>query len=160
MPLFSPFFPRLPIFMVTFPYMELHILCILSGFPGSAVVKNLPANAGDTGSIPGSGRSPGEGYGNPLQCSCLENPTDGGACWAAVYGVAQGRTRLPRLSSSSSSTREYIYIFLSIYACSIAQSCPNLYSPIDCSLPGSSVHGVFQARILEWVTISYCRGSS
>ena len=45
----------------------------------------------------------GEGNGNPLQCSCLENPRDGGAWWAAVYGVAQGRTRLKRLSSSSSS---------------------------------------------------------
>ena len=46
----------------------------------------------------------GEGNGNPLQCSCLENPRDGGAWWAAVYGVAQSRTRLERLSSSSSST--------------------------------------------------------
>ena len=46
----------------------------------------------------------GEGNGNPLQCSCLENPRDGGAWWAAVYGVAQNRTRLKRLSSSSSSS--------------------------------------------------------
>ena len=46
----------------------------------------------------------GEGNGNPLQCSCLENPRDGGAWWAAVYGVAQSWTRLKRLSSSSSST--------------------------------------------------------
>ena len=45
-----------------------------------------------------------EGNGNPLQCSCLENPRDGGAWWAAVYGVAQSRTRLKRLSSSSSSS--------------------------------------------------------
>ena len=44
----------------------------------------------------------GEGNGSPLQCSCLENPRDGGAWWAAVYGVAQSRTRLKRLSSSSS----------------------------------------------------------
>ena len=44
----------------------------------------------------------GDGNGNPLQCSCLENPRDGGAWWAAVYGVAQSRTRLKRLSSSSS----------------------------------------------------------
>ena len=44
----------------------------------------------------------GEGNGNPLQCSCLENPRDGGSCWAAVYGVAQSWTRLKRLSSSSS----------------------------------------------------------
>ena len=49
----------------------------------------------------------GEGNGNPLQCSCLENPSDGGAWWPVVYGVAQSRTRLKRLSSSSSSaTRE------------------------------------------------------
>ena len=46
----------------------------------------------------------GEGNGNPLQYSCLEDPRDGGACWAAVYGVAQSRTRLKRLSSSSSSS--------------------------------------------------------
>ena len=46
----------------------------------------------------------GEGNGNPLQCSCLENPRDGGAWWATVYGVAQSRTRLKRLSSSSSSS--------------------------------------------------------
>ena len=46
----------------------------------------------------------GEGNGNPLQCSCLEKPRDGGVWWAAVYGVAQSRTRLKRLSSSSSSS--------------------------------------------------------
>ena len=59
------------------------------------VVKKPPADAGNTrnvGSIPGLGRSPGEGNGNPLQYSCLKNPGDGGAWWAAVYGVAQGRT--------------------------------------------------------------------
>ena len=47
----------------------------------------------------------GEGNGNPLQCSCLENPRDGGAWWAAVYGVTQSRTQLKRLSSSSSSSK-------------------------------------------------------
>ena len=50
----------------------------------------------------------GEGNGNPLQCSCLENPRDGGAWWAAVYGVAQSQTRLKRLGSSSSSSRVLI----------------------------------------------------
>ena len=64
-------------------------------------MKNPSANAGDLGSIPGSGRSPGEGHGNPLQCSCLENLRDRGAWWAAVYGVAKSQTRLKRLSSSS-----------------------------------------------------------
>ena len=50
-----------------------------SDFPGGSVRKNLPANAGDVGLIPGSGRSPGEGSGNPLQYSCLGNPMDRGA---------------------------------------------------------------------------------
>ena len=61
------------------------------------MVKDPPANAGDirhVGSMPGLGKSPGEGNGYPLQYSCLENPRDGGAWWAAVYGVAQSRTRL------------------------------------------------------------------
>ena len=53
----------------------------------------------------------GEGNGNPLQCSCLENPRDGGASWAAVYGVAQSRTRLKRLSSSSSSMNQNFISF-------------------------------------------------
>ena len=59
------------------------------------VVKNPSANAGDTrntSSIPGSGRSPGEGNGNPLQYSCLENPMDGGAWRATVHGVAKSQT--------------------------------------------------------------------
>ena len=50
-----------------------------------------------------------EGNGNPLQCSCLENPKDGGDCWAAVYGVSQSWTQMKRLSSSNSSSRPYIY---------------------------------------------------
>ena len=61
------------------------------------MVKNPPANAGDASdmdSIPGSGRSPGEGNGYPLQYSCLENPMDRGACWATVPGVAMSQTRL------------------------------------------------------------------
>ena len=59
------------------------------------MVKNLPANAGDiedSGSILGSGRSPGEGNDNPLQYSCLENPMDRGAWWATVHGIANGQT--------------------------------------------------------------------
>ena len=59
-------------------------------------VKNVLASAGDVsnvGVIPESGRHAGEGNGNPLQCPCLENPMDEGAWWAAVYGVAQSRTR-------------------------------------------------------------------
>ena len=60
------------------------------GFPGGSVVQNPPANAGDMGFILGSGRSPGEGKGNPLQYSCLETPMDRGAWWAAVHGSLVG----------------------------------------------------------------------
>ena len=56
-------------------------------FPGGTVVKNLPANAGDAGSIPGLRRCPGEGNGNPLQYSCLGNPVDRGTWWATVHGI-------------------------------------------------------------------------
>ena len=59
------------------------------GFPGGSVVRNLPANAGDVGLIPGLGRSPRDGNGNPLQYSCLGNPVDRGAWWATVHGVAK-----------------------------------------------------------------------
>ena len=58
------------------------------------VVKNLPVNAGERGSVPGSGRSPGVRNGNPVQYSCLENPMDRGARWAIVQGVAQSQTQL------------------------------------------------------------------
>ena len=64
------------------------------GFPGGSEVKASASNVGDLGSIPGSGRSPGEGNGNPLQYSCLENPVDGGALWATVPGVAKSQTQL------------------------------------------------------------------
>ena len=62
------------------------------GFPGGSVVKNPPANAGDTGSIPGSGKSPGEGNGNPLQYSCLENTMDREVWQAIVHGVTESDT--------------------------------------------------------------------
>ena len=61
------------------------------GFPGGSEVKASACNARDLGSIPGLGRSPGEGYGNPFQCSCQENPMDGGAWWATVHGVAKSQ---------------------------------------------------------------------
>ena len=63
-------------------------------FPGGADSKVSAYNVGDVGLIPGSGRSSGEGNGNPLQYSCLENPVDRGAWWATVHGVAKSRTRL------------------------------------------------------------------
>ena len=109
----------------------------------------------------------GKGNGNPLQCSCLENPRDGGAWWAAIRGVTQRRTRLKQLSSSSSSSSRTAYGLLwwlsgkesTCHAgerkkeSEVTQSCPTLCDPVDCSLPGSSVHGIFQAIVLEWVAI-------
>ena len=59
---------------------------------GGSEVKASACNEGDMGSIPGLGRSPGEGDGNPLQYSCLENHMDGGAWWATVHGVAKSQT--------------------------------------------------------------------
>ena len=63
-------------------------------FPGGSDHKTSAYNVGDLGSIPGSGRSPGEGNGTPLQYSCQENPMDGGAWWATVQGVAKSWTGL------------------------------------------------------------------
>ena len=139
----------------------------------------------------------GEGNGNPLQCYCLENPRDGGAWWAAVYGVAQSQTWLKRLSSSRSSSSLYENESESCSVMSnsvrphrrqptrlprpwdsprkntgvgchcllqcrkvkseseVAQSCPTLSDPMDCSLPGSSVRGILQARVLEWGAIAF-----
>ena len=70
------------------------------------VVKNPPANTGDMRdvySIPGSGRSPGGGHGNPLQYSCLETPIDRGAWWATVHRVAKSWTRLKQLGTAQES---------------------------------------------------------
>ena len=67
------------------------------GFPSGLVVKNPPANAGDAGdgvSIPGLGRSPERGNGNPPQYSCLDNPMDRRAWWATVHGVRKSQTQL------------------------------------------------------------------
>ena len=82
-------------------------------FPAGSVEKNPPANAGDgteVSLIPGAGRSPGEGNGNPLQCSCLENPMDGGAWWVTVHGVAKSG---PRGRKESDATEQLHFHFLS-----------------------------------------------
>ena len=67
---------------------------IIYGFPGGSVVKNPPANAVDVGLIPGLGRSPGEGNGNPFHYSCLGNHMDKGAWRATAHGVAKSQTLL------------------------------------------------------------------
>ena len=83
----------------------------LLGSPGGSEGKASACNVGDPSSIPGSGRSPGEGYGNPLHYSCLENPVDGGTWWATVHGITKGHAQpssftsafLPPLGSGCSS---------------------------------------------------------
>ena len=77
---------------------NIHIL----GLPFTAQsVKNLPCNAGDLDLIPGSERLPGEGNGNLLQYSCLENPLDRGAWWATIHGVAESWTQLSTIAHST-----------------------------------------------------------
>ena len=88
---------------------SLAVACGLSsckGFPGGWEVKASACNTGDLGSIPGSVRSPGEGNGNPLQYSYLENPVDGGAWWATVHRVTKSRTRLSDFTFSFTFMRQ------------------------------------------------------
>ena len=77
-------------------------LCL--GFPGGSDGKESVCNAGDLGLIPGLGRSPGEGNGNILQYSCLENPMDRGAWWDAVHGVSKSQTQLEWLTQTHTNT--------------------------------------------------------
>ena len=100
-----------------------------------AVVKNPPANtrgARDMSSIFGSGRSPGEGKGNPLQYSCLGNPTDRGAQWATVHGVAKSQTQLSNQTHTHTHlhthtyTQDYFKSCINVQFSSVAQSCPTL----------------------------------
>ena len=162
----------------------------------------------------------GEGNGNPLRYSCLENPMDGGAWQAAVHGVTKSRTLLsdftftfhfhalekemathssvlawrllgmgepgglPSIGRTESDTTEVTqqqqhdsyFNTLCFYSprqtkdhqvnlnqeseseSEVAQLCPTLCDPMDCSLSGSSVHGIFQARVLEWIAISFSNG--
>ena len=109
-------------------------------------------NAGDPGSIPGSGRSPGEGNGNPPLYSCLGNPMDRGAWWATVHGVTRvGHNLVTNHLGMMEvfSTCEFIHEsmlehvqvkFLKCCCCSVTQSCPTLCHPMDCSMPGFPVH--------------------
>ena len=81
------------------------------GFPGGAGVKNLPANAGDTrdaGSIPGLGKFPGGGHGNPLQYSCLENSMDRGAWQATIHGTAKSCTQLSNCAHTQRKLLRYM----------------------------------------------------
>ena len=95
-------FPSLPLpLLLPFSFLSFkQMLKQILGFPRGSEVKVSACNAGDLGSICRSGRSPGEGNGNPLQYSCLENPMDGGAWWVTVHGVAKSWTRLSDFAHS------------------------------------------------------------
>ena len=79
-------------------------LCTCLDFPGVSVVKNLRANTGDAGSVPGSGRSPEGGHGHPLQYSCLENSMDREAWRATVHGVTKESDMTKRLNNNNNIT--------------------------------------------------------
>ena len=79
------------------------------GIPGGSAVKSLPANAGDTSSVPGLGRSPGEGNGNLLQYPCPENPMDRGAWWPTVHGVAEQSDTSWWVNSNNKTSRCCVY---------------------------------------------------
>ena len=87
------------------------------------MVKNPSANAGDArdaGSIPGSGKCPGGGRGNPLQYSCLENPMNRGAWWATVHGVAKSQARLSthkKEKNNNNWEKQRAHFYLDNYAC-------------------------------------------
>ena len=88
-----------------------HILIYYMDFPGGSYCKASSCNAGDLGPIPGSGVSPGEGNGNPLQYSCLENPMDREAWQTTVHGITKSRTRL---SDFTSLHMNYVCLWISI----------------------------------------------
>ena len=132
----------------------------LQDFPGDSDGKVSVYNAGDLGLVPGWGRFPGEGNGNPLQHSCLENPMDRGAwCpWGRIFiadwhvvTVSGGRQRDSTI---------HIHESTPIHFQMCTQSSLTLCNIVNCSPSQPSVCGIFQTRILEWVAISSFWGSS
>ena len=100
------------------------------GFPGGSVVKNLPANAGDVGLIPGLGRSPVKGNGKLLQYSCLGNPMDRGAWQATVHGVTKNQTWISNWTTTN-------YLGHCKVKWSESQSCLILCHPMDSTVYGT-----------------------
>ena len=108
----------------------------------SPAMQEITCNTGDPGSIPELGRSPGEGNGNSLQCSCLGNPMDRGPVGLQPMRLQRVRHDLTTAAAAAADAKSL-------------QSCPTLCDPIDGSPPGSPVPGILQARTLEWVAISF-----
>ena len=123
------------------------------GFSGASVVKNLPANVGDKGSVPWSGSYPGVGNSNVLQYSCLEKC---GQRILAGYSpwVTESWTHThthTHTHTQSLLSQMLFYRKVKVKSLSHVQLC----HPVDCSLPAFSIHGIFQARVLGWVAISF-----
>ena len=125
------------------------------GFLGGAEIKNLPANPGDARDaslIPGSGRFPGEGNGNPLQYSWLENSMERGAWQATVHKVAKSWHNLgneqqqqQEFMTHDHCSNSYTYRKWKSES-EVAQWCLTFCDPMDCSLSGVSVHGIFPGK--------------
>ena len=100
-------------------------------FPGGAVIKNLP---GDQGLIPGLGRSPGEGNGNPLQYSCLGNPMDGGVSLATIHGVTKSQTQLSKWAHTPTHTHTHTHTVIMLRPSHTvsAQKCVPYYKDCCC----------------------------
>ena len=127
-------------------------------FPGGSDGKEFAFNAEDLGLIPDLGRSPGGRQGKPLQYCCLENPHG----QRSLVGYSPWDHKEVDTTEQLCTAQQYI-IKLLLYipaATKMLQLCPTLCDPMDCSLPGSSVHGTLQARILEWIAMLSSRGSS
>ena len=145
-----------------FVYIYIHTLLYMYTYirpsQEGLVVKNLPANAGDESSLPGSGRSTGGGNGNPLLYSCLENSMDRGVWWATVHGAAKSQRWLKWLSM-------YIYTHIYIYIHTIIAFKIKSYSKLDTKFfpkyvaymdpwngPSISVHNIFIVVYYSTVT--------
>ena len=118
-------------------YLQLSLIIMFSGLPCWFSHKESAYNAGDSGLIHGWGRSPGEGYSNALQYSCLRIAWNRGAWWATVHGVAKNQTWLKQLSMHA---KCFLSILLSGQFNSVAQSSQIFCDHMDCSMPGFPVH--------------------
>ena len=124
----------------------------LEGFPGGSVVKSMPADAGEAGSISRSRRSPGEGNGNPLQYSYLENPVDRGAWWATIHGVAKSWTWLSDFCVCVVVVSFcYLLVFISLVMWSRKPVCfPGLGSDLGKPMPGHQGASQWSKPSLSW----------
>ena len=103
---------------MTLAFFKVSCFAVREGFPGSSAAKNPAASTGDAGSIPGSGRSPGGGHGNPLQYSCLENPMDRGAWQLQSWGHKESDT------AEQLTTRAHLGLSLALFLLTFIQ-CKN-----------------------------------